>query len=54
MVRLPDQDKTQQETLERQISAHLAADRTYLQQGIQILELANKAYDPGWLTKRIN
>jgi site-specific DNA recombinase len=37
--------KTQQETLERQISAHLAADRTYLQQGIQILELANRAYD---------
>jgi site-specific DNA recombinase len=37
--------KTRQETLERQISAHLAADRTYLQQGIQILELANRAYD---------
>ena len=37
--------KIQQETLERQISAHLAADRTYLQQGIQILELANRAYD---------
>ena len=26
-------------------SAHHAADRTYLQQGIQILELANRAYD---------
>jgi site-specific DNA recombinase len=37
--------KTRQETLERQISAYLAADRTYLQQGIQILELANRAYD---------
>ena len=36
---------TQQETLERQISAHLAADRSYLQQGIQILELVNRAYD---------
>ena len=37
--------KTQQEALERQRSAHLTADRTYLQQGVQILELANKAYD---------
>ena len=37
--------KTQQETLERQLRAHLAADRTYLQQGIQILALANRAYD---------
>ena len=37
--------KTQQETLERQLSAHLIADRSYLQQGIQILALANKAYD---------
>jgi DNA invertase Pin-like site-specific DNA recombinase len=37
--------KTQQEILERQLSAHLTADRTYLQQGVQILELANKAYD---------
>jgi hypothetical protein len=34
-----------QEALERQISAHTAADRNYLQQGIQILELANKAYN---------
>src|SRR2546425_13099597 len=33
-----------QEVLERQISGHMAADRTYLQQGVQILELANKAY----------
>jgi len=33
----------QQEALERQISAHTATDRNYLQQGIQILELANKA-----------
>ena len=32
---------TQQETLERQINAHLAADRTSLQQGIQILAFAN-------------
>ena len=37
--------KSHQETLERQISVHLAADRTYLQHGVQILELANKAYD---------
>lgn len=37
--------KTQQETLERQLSAHLTADRTYLQQGVQILELANRAYN---------
>jgi site-specific DNA recombinase len=37
--------KSQQETLERQLSAHLTADRTYLQQGVQIRELANKAYD---------
>ena len=36
---------TQQETLERQINAHLAADRTSLQQGIQIPAFANKAYD---------
>jgi hypothetical protein len=36
--------KAQQDTLERQISAHNASDRTYLQQGIQILELANRAY----------
>ena len=34
-----------QEALERQISAHTAADRHYLQQSIQILELANKAYN---------
>jgi site-specific DNA recombinase len=37
--------KARQEILERQISAHNAADRTYLQQGIQVLELANRAYD---------
>ena len=37
--------KAQQETLERQISAHNAADRAYLNQGVQILELANRAYD---------
>ena len=37
--------KERQETLERQISAHNSADRTYLQQGVQILELANRAYD---------
>jgi hypothetical protein len=40
-----DSDKTQQETLERQLSAHLTADRTYLQQGVQTLTFANKAYD---------
>lgn len=34
-----------QEALERQISAHMAADRSYLQQGGQILELANRAYN---------
>jgi hypothetical protein len=34
-----------QEALERQISGHLAADRNYLQQGVQILELANRAYN---------
>lgn len=34
-----------QEALERQISAHMAADRQYLQQGVQILELANRAYN---------
>ena len=34
-----------QEALERQISGHMAADRHYLQQGIQILELAHRAYD---------
>ena len=34
-----------QEVLERQINAHLAADRTYLRQGVQILELANRAYN---------
>ena len=33
-----------QEALERQISAHMAADRNYLQQGVRILELANRAY----------
>ncbi len=33
-----------QETLERQINSHMAADRNYLQQGVQILELANRAY----------
>jgi site-specific DNA recombinase len=37
--------KARQETLERQIHAHNTADRTYLQQGIQLLELANRAYD---------
>ncbi len=37
--------KARQEMLERQISAHNTADRTYLQQGIQMLELANRAYD---------
>jgi hypothetical protein len=29
--------------LERQLSAYLAADRTYPQQGVQILALVNKA-----------
>jgi site-specific DNA recombinase len=34
-----------QEVLEQQISSHMAADRDYLQQGVQILALANKAYN---------
>ncbi len=37
--------KEKQEDLERQISAHNGADRAYLQQGVQIPELANRAYD---------
>ena len=34
-----------QEGLERKITAHHAADRAYLQQGVEVLELANRAYD---------
>ena len=41
----PCRDGENQETLERQISACNAADRTYFQQGVQILEPANRAYD---------
>jgi hypothetical protein len=37
--------KEPQETLERQMRAHNAADRTHLQQGVQILELAHRAYE---------
>jgi hypothetical protein len=37
--------KEKQEDLERKINAYNTADRAYLQQGIQILELANRAYD---------
>ena len=31
--------------MERQLNAYLAAERTYPQQGVQILALVNKAYD---------